>query len=257
MEGPTPVSSLLHAATMVTAGIYLTLRFSFFFIFSSYISIFIIFIGGLTSFFLSLIGLAQTDLKKIVAYSTCSQLGYMFLANGLFAYNYSFFHLFNHAFFKALLFLTSGYIIHIMSNEQDLRKMGGLLKIAPFSYICLLIGSISLAGLPYFSGFFSKDSIIENFYSFNIVNSNLLSLYPIIYFIQVLLFISIIFTIFYSIKLIFYIYINTYNGFFKYYNSGIHFSNIFVFLPLCLLSILSIFSGYLFSDMMIGTNTFF
>jgi len=92
MEGPTPVSSLLHDATMVTAGIYLTLRFSFFFIFSSYISIFIIFIGGLTSFFLSFIGLAQTDLKKIVAYSTCSQLGYMFLANGLFAYNYSFFH---------------------------------------------------------------------------------------------------------------------------------------------------------------------
>ena len=187
MEGPTPVSSLLHAATMVTAGIFLTVRCSFLFNFSYNIPVFIIFIGSITSFFSSLIGVSQYDLKKIVAYSTCSQLGYMFLSNGIFSYNFTMFHLFNHAFFKALLFLTSGYIIHLLSNEQDLRKMGGLLKIVPLPYICLSIGSLSLMGIPYLSGFYSKDTIIENFYNIVISNDSTLYLYNIVYFSQILL----------------------------------------------------------------------
>ena len=256
MEGPTPVSSLLHAATMVTAGIFLTLRCSFLFNFSYSLPIFIIFIGAVTSFFSSLIGVTQYDLKKIVAYSTCSQLGYMFLSNGIFSYNFTMFHLFNHAFFKALLFLTSGYIIHLLSNEQDFRKMGGLLKIIPLPYICLFIGSLSLMGIPYLSGFFSKDTIIENFYNLVISYDLNIFYYSIVFFSQILLSISIFFTIIYSIKLIYYIFINSYNGFF-FYLKKIHFSSFFMITPLILLSFLSIFSGFLFSDMMIGISTLF
>lgn len=256
MEGPTPVSSLLHAATMVTAGIFLTLRFSFFFNSSSYIPIYIIFIGSLTAFFSSIIGVAQHDLKKIVAYSTCSQLGFMFLSNGIFSYNHTIFHLFNHAFFKALLFLTSGYIIHILSNEQDLRKMGGMIKVIPLPYICLMIGSIALMGIPFFSGFYSKDSIVESFYTI-VIGSNLnIKYYSIIFFSQILLSISCVFTIIYSIKLIYYAFINTYSGFYSYIKS-IHFSSFFLILPLILLSVLSICSGFFFSDFMIGISCFF
>ena len=256
MEGPTPVSSLLHAATMVTAGIFLTVRCSFLFNNSSYVPIYIIFIGSITSFFSSLIGFTQNDLKKIVAYSTCSQLGYMFLSNGIASYNYTMFHLFNHAFFKALLFLTSGYIIHFLSNEQDLRRMGGLIKIMPLSYICLLLGSLSLMGLPYLSGFFSKDTIIENFFSIFIAYDLNISNYYIIYFSQILLSISVVFTILYSVKLIFYVFINSYSGYF-YYISKFHFASIFILLPLVLLTILSITSGFFFSDLMIGLGSLY
>lgn len=256
MEGPTPVSSLLHAATMVTAGIFLTVRCSFLFTYSNNIPIFIIFIGSITGFFSSIIGFTQHDLKKIVAYSTCSQLGFMFLSNGIFSYNYTMFHLFNHAFFKALLFLTSGYIIHIMSNEQDLRKIGGMIKIIPLPYICLLIGSISLMGVPYLSGFFSKDVIVESFYSIIIGNNINMKYYSVIFFSQILIAISCIFTILYSIKLIFYTFIGTYNGFYSYI-LNIHFSSVFITLPLILLSLLSICSGFFFNDMMIGTSTLF
>ena len=256
MEGPTPVSSLLHAATMVTAGIFLTLRCSFLFNYSHSLPIFIIFIGAITSFFSSVIGVTQYDLKKIVAYSTCSQLGYMFLSNGIFSYNFTMFHLFNHAFFKALLFLTSGYIIHLLSNEQDLRKMGGLLKIIPLPYICLFIGSLSLMGIPYLSGFFSKDTIIENFYNLVISYDINIYYYSIIFFSQVLLSISIFFTILYSIKLIYYIFLNCYNGFFLYLKT-IHFSSFFMITPLILLSFLSLISGFFLSDMMIGISTIF
>lgn len=256
MEGPTPVSSLLHAATMVTAGIFLTVRCSFLFNFSYNLPIFIIFIGAITSFFSSLIGVTQYDLKKIVAYSTCSQLGYMFLSNGIFSYNFTMFHLFNHAFFKALLFLTSGYIIHLLSNEQDLRKMGGLIKIVPFAYVCLLIGSLSLMGIPYLSGFFSKDTIIENFYNITISYDLNMSFYSIIFFSQILLSISIFFTILYSVKLIYYIFLNSFNGFFLYIKN-IHFSGYFMIIPLILLSFLSILSGFLFSDIMIGSGSIF
>jgi NADH:ubiquinone oxidoreductase subunit 5 (subunit L)/multisubunit Na+/H+ antiporter MnhA subunit len=256
MEGPTPVSSLLHAATMVTAGIFLTVRCSFIFNNSSTVPIYIILVGAITSFFSSLVGFTQHDLKKIVAYSTCSQLGFMFLSNGIFSYNHTMFHLFNHAFFKALLFLTSGYLIHIMSDEQDLRKMGGLIKIIPLPYICLLIGSIALMGVPYLSGFFSKDSIVESFYTILISNNINLKYYSIVFFSQLLLSVSCIFTILYSIKLIYFAFVNSYNGFYKYI-SNIHFSSFFIILPLILLSFLSIFSGYLFNDFMIGIGTYF
>lgn len=254
MEGPTPVSSLLHAATMVTAGIFLTVRCSFLFNYSYDLPIFIIFIGSITSFFSSLIGVTQYDLKKIVAYSTCSQLGYMFLSNGIFSYNFTMFHLFNHAFFKALLFLTSGYIIHLLCNEQDLRKMGGLIKISPLPYISLFIGSLSLMGIPYLSGFFSKDTIIENLYNINITHS--LYSYSIIYFSQILLSISILLTIIYSIKLYYYVFINSFNGYYSYIKN-IHFSGYYMILPLVFLSIFSIMSGYLFSDMFIGVGSHF
>lgn len=256
MEGPTPVSSLLHAATMVTAGIFLVIRMSFLFSYSSYISIYIIFFGAITTFFSSLIGITQNDIKKIVAYSTCSQLGYMFLSTGIFAYYNSIFHLFNHAFFKALLFLSAGYLIHSLSNEQDIRKMGALIKLLPLNYISLLLGSLSLMGIPYFSGFFSKDMIIENFYSFFILNLNNISSYPIIFFSQFLSFISIFFTICYSVKIIFYVFLNEYSGF-RYYLIHFHYSNLYIALPVFILTILSVISGFFTNDMMIGIGTNF
>lgn len=161
MEGPTPVSSLIHAATMVTAGVFLLLRFSGVLDIVNTFSVLLVAIGSITAFFSSTIGLLQTDIKKVVAYSTCSQLGYMFVCLGFSAYSNSIFHLFNHAFFKALLFLTAGYVIHALSNEQDIRKMGGIIKLLPFSYVMLLIGSLSIVGFPFLSGFYSKDKIIE------------------------------------------------------------------------------------------------
>jgi len=165
MEGPTPVSSLIHAATMVTAGIFLILRCSFFFENQDSISLIMLLVVSFTAFFAATMGLFQNDIKKIVAYSTCSQLGYMFMSCGLSGYSNSMYHLFNHAFFKALLFLTAGYLIHCLSNEQDVRKMGGLLRLLPLSYILFLIGSLSLIGFPFFSGFYSKDKIIELLFS--------------------------------------------------------------------------------------------
>jgi NADH-ubiquinone oxidoreductase chain 5 len=161
MEGPTPVSALIHAATMVTAGVFLLIRCSPLFEYSSFSLLIITFSGAITCFFASTIGIVQNDLKKVIAYSTCSQLGYMIFACGLSNYNIAFFHLFNHAFFKALLFLSAGSIIHSMSNEQDMRKMGGLLKLLPFTYSMVLIGSLSLMGFPFLSGFYSKDLILE------------------------------------------------------------------------------------------------
>jgi NADH-ubiquinone oxidoreductase chain 5 len=161
MEGPTPVSALIHAATMVTAGVFLIIRSSFIFEFIPNILILITFIGSITSFFAATIGLLQNDLKRIIAYSTCSQLGYMIFACGLSNYSVSIFHLANHAFFKALLFLSAGIIIHALANEQDMRKMGGLRQILPFTYTMMLIGSFSLMGFPFLTGFYSKDIILE------------------------------------------------------------------------------------------------
>ncbi len=161
MEGPTPVSALIHAATMVTAGVYLVVRMSFFFELSDVIRNAVLLIGSLTALFGSLAACYQFDIKRIIAFSTCSQLGYMFLACGLSAYNLAMFHLFIHAFFKALLFLCAGSIIHSIGDEQDIRKMGGLFNYLPITYTGLCIGFFSLAGLPFTSGFFSKDTIIE------------------------------------------------------------------------------------------------
>jgi len=161
MEGPTPVSALIHAATMVTAGVFLIIRCSFLFELAEISLILVTFFGGLTAFFAATAGLVQNDIKKVIAYSTCSQLGYMVCVCGLSGYSTSFFHLANHAFFKALLFLSAGAVIHGLSNEQDMRRMGGLAKVMPFTYIMILIGSLSLMGFPFLTGFYSKDFILE------------------------------------------------------------------------------------------------
>ena len=156
MEGPTPVSALIHAATMVTAGVFLLIRLSFLFENTNKILNLIVIVGILTSSISALVGLTQNDTKKIIAYSTCSQLGYMIFTNGLSDYFISLFHLTNHAFFKALLFLSSGSTIHSINDEQDIRKMGGLKIQLPFTYKSTLIGSLALIGFPYLTGFYSR-----------------------------------------------------------------------------------------------------
>ena len=161
MEGPTPVSALIHAATMVTAGVFLIVRCSPLFEYAPSVLTLMLFIGSGTSFIAAVVGSAQHDIKKIIAYSTCSQLGYMIFACGLSEYSAALFHLVNHAFYKALLFLSAGSLIHSLSGEQDIRRMGGLAKILPVTYITFLIGSLSLMGFPFFSGFYSKDLILE------------------------------------------------------------------------------------------------
>jgi proton-translocating NADH-quinone oxidoreductase chain L len=161
MEGPTPVSALIHAATMVTAGIFLVARSSFIFEHATPVLGVIVIIGAFTAFFASTTGLVQNDIKRVVAYSTCSQLGYMVFACGLSNYSAGIFHLTNHAFFKALLFLGAGSIIHALSDEQDMRKMGGLKKLLPFTYSVMTIGSLALIGFPFLSGYYSKDLILE------------------------------------------------------------------------------------------------
>jgi len=161
MEGPTPVSALIHAATMVTAGVFLVARMSPLYEFTPEIRDFIAIVGACTAFVAATIALTQFDIKRVIAYSTMSQLGYMFFALGVSAYSAAMFHLFTHAFFKALLFLGAGSVIHAMSDEQDMRKMGGIWKMIPFTYGMMWIGSLALAGVPVFAGFYSKDMIIE------------------------------------------------------------------------------------------------
>jgi NADH-quinone oxidoreductase subunit L len=160
MEGPTPVSALIHAATMVTAGVYMVARLSPMFEYAPMALAVVGVIGGTTAIFAASVGMAQNDIKRVIAYSTCSQLGYMFFAAGVSAYGAAMFHLFTHAFFKALLFLGAGSVIHAMSGEQDMRRMGGLWKKIPITYVLMWIGSLSLAGIPFFAGFYSKDSIL-------------------------------------------------------------------------------------------------
>src|ERR1700693_5126379 len=165
MEGPTPVSALIHAATMVTAGVFMVARLSPLFELAPPALAFVTFIGASTGFFAASVGLVQNDIKRIVAYSTCSQLGYMFVAMGVGAYSVGMFHLFTHAAFKALLFLGAGAVIHAMHHEQDIRRMGGLAQKLPFTYAVMVIGTLSLTGFPLTSGFFSKDAIIEAAYA--------------------------------------------------------------------------------------------
>ncbi|MGE5148274.1 MAG: NADH-quinone oxidoreductase subunit L, partial [Candidatus Eiseniibacteriota bacterium] len=161
MEGPTPVSALIHAATMVTAGVFLVCRMSPLFEYAPTALAVVTIVGATTAFFAATIGLAQNDIKRVIAYSTCSQLGYMFFAAGVSAYPAAIFHLMTHAFFKALLFLGSGSVIHGMSDEQDMRKMGGIWRKMPITYAMMWIGSLALAGIPLFAGYYSKDTIIE------------------------------------------------------------------------------------------------
>ena len=168
MEGPTPVSALIHAATMVTAGVFMVCRLSPMFEFSDVALAVVTVVGASTAFFAATVGLTQTDIKRVIAYSTCSQLGYMFFAAGVSAYPAAMFHLMTHAFFKALLFLGAGSVIHAMSDEQDMRKMGGLAKLIPITYAFMWIGSLALMGFGVpgtvigFAGFHSKDIILES-----------------------------------------------------------------------------------------------
>ena len=160
-EGPTPVSALIHAATIVTAGVFLIIRCSYLFECSTAVLTFVTVIGASTAFMAATSGLFQNDLKKVIAYSTCSQLGYRVFACGLSEYALSLFHLANHAFFKALLFLSAGAVIHSVAGEQDLRRFGGLLQLLPYTYVRFLIGSLALRGFPFLTGFYSKDVILE------------------------------------------------------------------------------------------------
>jgi len=164
MEGPTPVSALIHAATMVTAGVFLVARCSPLFEYSQYALNLVAFVGATTAIFAASIAIVQTDIKRIIAYSTCSQLGYMFFAAGMGAYNVAIFHLFTHAFFKALLFLGAGSVIHAFHDEQNIEKMGGVWKKIPLTYALMLIGTLALTGFPLLAGFYSKDAIIESAY---------------------------------------------------------------------------------------------
>jgi len=197
MEGPTPVSALIHAATMVTAGVFLIIRTCLLFESSQLSLIIIISLGSLTAFFSATIGLVQNDIKKIIAYSTCSQLGYMAVICGASNYSVGLYHLVNHAFFKALLFLGAGSIIHVLSNEQDIRKMGGLIKNLPLTYFLLSTGSLSLMGFPFLTGFYSKDLILELVYEKSFIN----------FFYCLILFTALL-TAFYSIRLLYIVFID-------------------------------------------------
>ena len=244
MEGPTPVSALLHAATMVTAGIFLIIKCSFIFEKSVLILEFMIYIGMFTTIFSSLIGFCQYDLKKIIAFSTCSQLGYMFLACGLSSYYISLFHLFNHAFFKALLFLSAGSIIHSLSNQQDIRKMGGLRFLMPFTYICFLVSSLSLMGLPFYSGFYSKDALFELL----LINTYVFNKYCLKgTFLIVCFFLTLLLTILYSYKVLFFVFFNKFN-FYKQKQFKDFASNDFIFFSFLFLFFFSILSGFFFKE---------
>jgi proton-translocating NADH-quinone oxidoreductase chain L len=203
MEGPTPVSALIHAATMVTAGVFLLARCSFLFEFSPSALVFVQYVGACTAIFAASTGLFQNDMKKVIAYSTCSQLGYMVFAAGLSNYDVSVFHLSNHAFFKALLFLAAGSVIHAVSDEQDMRKMGGLKRLLPFAYSVIVIGSLALVGFPFLAGFYSKDVILEAAFAQNSANSH---------FCFYLGTIAAFFTAFYSTRLLFLVFLAEPNG---------------------------------------------
>ena len=232
MEGPTPVSALIHAATMVTAGVFLIIRMSPFFEQTPFILLVVIFLGSLTAFFTSTIGLTQNDLKKVIAYSTCSQLGYMVMVCGFSQYNSGLFHLVNHGFFKALLFLSAGSVIHALMDEQDLRKMGSLRFITPLSYACIFIGSISLMGLPFLTGFYSKDLILELVYGEHYFSYALwLGL------------LAASLTAFYSFRLMFFSFFNKPQGSIRSFNNA-HEGSFNLWSPLLILLIGSIMIGF-------------
>jgi NADH-ubiquinone oxidoreductase chain 5 len=242
MEGPTPVSALIHAATMVTAGVFVILRSSPILEYSNFSLLIITIIGSLTAFMAATIGVVQNDLKKVIAYSTCSQLGYMILACGLSNYSIALFHLMNHAFFKALLFLSAGSVIHAMADEQDMRKMGGLIKVIPITYIMILIGSLALMGFPFLTGFYSKDILLELSYGTYHI-SGLFAFW--------LGTLSAFFTAFYSIRLIFLTFIKPTSSS-SYYISNAHESSVIMLIPLFILGFGSIFIGFLFKDLFLG-----
>jgi NADH-ubiquinone oxidoreductase chain 5 len=247
MEGPTPVSALIHAATMVTAGVYLLMRSSPLIEYSSTVLLLCLWIGGITTIFSSLIGLFQQDIKKVIAYSTMSQLGMMVIAIGLSSYNVALFHLINHAFYKGLLFLGAGAVIHAMTDNQDFRKYGGLVSYLPLTYSVMLIASLSLVAFPFMTGFYSKDFILES--AFGQYSFSSISIYTIAV-------IGAIFTTLYSIKVIYLTFLTNPNGRIENYKHA-HESDIYISLPLIILAIFSIFFGFLTKDLFIGLGSNF
>ncbi len=247
MEGPTPVSALIHAATMVTAGVFLVVRCSPIFEYSQFAMNLVAIIGMITALFAASVALVQNDIKKIIAYSTCSQLGYMFFAAGMGAYHIAMFHLFTHAFFKALLFLGAGSVIHAFHEEQDISKMGGVWKKIPYTMIVMLIGTLALTGFPLLSGFYSKDAIIE----FAYLKDTSVGYYAC----SVGVFTAFL-TAIYSWRLFF----KTFLG--KYNNKSIpiektHESPLVMIIPLVILAIGALLAGYFFKDLFIGNNSTF
>lgn len=247
MEGPTPVSALIHAATMVTAGIYLILRCSFFFdLAPQFLSLLIIF-GSITALLGASTAMFQYDIKKIIAYSTCSQLGYMFVACGLSRYDIALFHLINHAFFKAALFLCAGIIIHALSGEQDIRKMGGLRFKLPTVFVVMLVSSFALAGVPFFAGFYSKDAIL---------GSALASNSSVGFFAYFCCLLSAIFTSLYSAALAYYVFFGKFRGSHSSFKK-IHLTPTLALIPIYVLAFVSVISGFYLKDIMIGLGSNF
>lgn len=245
MEGPTPVSALIHAATMVTAGVFLLARCSPLLEYTEFTLYLVAWFGTFTTFFAGITGFFQNDLKKVIAYSTCSQLGYMVVACGISQYHLGIFHLTNHAFFKALLFLTAGSVIHALSDEQDIRRMGGLMQLLPFSYAMFFIGSLSLMGIPFLTGFYSKDAILEAvFYSYNAA--------PFAY----ICLISALFTTYYSIRLLCLTFLQKTSSYISVIKN-VHDAPLIMAFPLAVLAVGSIFFGYFFKDLFIGIGTDF
>ena len=241
MEGPTPVSALIHAATMVTAGVFMVARLSPLFELAPNAQTFVTFIGATTAFFAATIGLVQNDIKRIIAYSTCSQLGYMFVAMGTGAYSVGMFHLFTHAFFKALLFLGSGSVILAMHHEQDIRHMGGLKDKIPFTYWTMVIGTLALTGFPLTAGYFSKDAIIEAAY----VSTNPMALYAF-----GMTVIAAALTAFYSWRLIFLTFHGSPHD--RHHYEEARESPMVMLIPLGFLAVGAIFAGYPFKELFVG-----
>jgi len=241
MEGPTPVSALIHAATMVTAGVFMVARLSPLFELAPNAQAFVTFIGATTAFFAATVGLVQNDIKRVIAYSTCSQLGYMFVAMGVGAYSVGMFHLFTHAFFKALLFLGAGSVIHAMHHEQDMRNMGGLKDRIPYTYVVMIVGTLALTGFPLTAGYFSKDAIIEAAY----VGHNPMALYGFISTVGAALLTS-----FYSWRLIF----KTFHGepHDRRHWKDAHESPMVMLIPLGVLAFGSVMAGLPFKEIFAG-----
>jgi NADH-ubiquinone oxidoreductase chain 5 len=247
MEGPTPVSALIHAATMVTAGVYLLMRSSPLIEYSSTVLMLCLWLGAITTVFSSLIGLFQQDIKKVIAYSTMSQLGMMVIAVGLSCYNIALFHLVNHAFYKGLLFLGAGAVIHAVADNQDFRKYGGLRPFLPLTYSVMLIASLSLVAFPFMTGFYSKDFILESAYGKYHFSSTV---------VYIIATIGAMFTTLYSVKVLYLTFLTNPNGPLINYKQA-HEGDIFMSLPLMILAIFSIFFGFITKDMFIGLGSGF
>ncbi|MDA9491499.1 NADH-quinone oxidoreductase subunit L [Bradyrhizobium sp. CCBAU 11361] len=241
MEGPTPVSALIHAATMVTAGVFMVARLSPLFELAPNAQAVVMFFGATTAFFAATIGLVQNDIKRIVAYSTCSQLGYMFVAMGAGAYSVGMFHLFTHAFFKALLFLGSGSVIYAMHHEQDIRNMGGLWKKIPYTYAVMVVGTLALTGFPLTAGYFSKDAIIESAYA----SHNPFAMYGFL-----MTVVAAGLTSFYSWRLIF----KTFHGepHDEHHYEAAHEAPLWILVPIGVLAVGSIVAGFPFKELFAG-----